>query len=250
MDDVPPVQTAEREQRLMRDFQGKREARKTGELQELGHIDAVDELQNDIRRPFCILEKIKDRADVGVLEQRQCLRFLQKAASLLVARSALSVHDLDDADFVQVQVADLVDSSGLALLDRVEDLVLSFNERARLRQGRVSFEGLEDSTPATNARHRRRALAHSAHPQQFGWSSVPRTLGNWRSGQFSPPTRSLCDGLCLRPGRFADFLSRRSRDATLKIGARSSRLRSQLLDSVILASQKRSASLDTLGVLP
>ena len=132
VDDALAVQVPQGEKRLVGDLEGERQARPPVQLEEIRHVDAVDELHDEIGHAGVVDGEVVDRADVRVLQPRGGPRLLDEPAPQILVRDDARLHHLDDADLLEKAVADPIDGAHAALADLVEDLVLAFEKRARL----------------------------------------------------------------------------------------------------------------------
>ena len=122
---------------------------------QVGEIDAVDVLHDEISRPVVVEGEVVDRADVRVLEPDRGLRLLEEAPLHLRVRDHVRLHDLDDADLVEKAVADAVDRPHAAFADLAEDLVLAFEEKfGLLHRPRLRIEAFDCRTEIADNRPR------------------------------------------------------------------------------------------------
>src|SRR5687768_18136869 len=68
-----------------------------------------------------------------MLDHRRRPRFLEETLQPLVVRSDVRAHDLDHAQLVEVDVANLEDLTHAADAQTVEDLVLAVDQARRIR---------------------------------------------------------------------------------------------------------------------
>jgi hypothetical protein len=132
--DALAVQISQREECLMRDLQREREVRRMSRDHQVGEVDSLDELHDEIGRAVVVQREVMDRADMRVLQPGRRLGLLDEPALELFVADHLRTHDFDDANLVQQLVANLVDGAHAAFPDLSEDLVFSLDESARLGQ--------------------------------------------------------------------------------------------------------------------
>ena len=92
---------------------------------------AVDELPHHVEGPVGLARKVVERGHVRVAHERGQARLLLEPARLRGGPGGIRLGDLDDPDFVEVQVARAVDLAHPALADLVEDLVLAVEHFSR-----------------------------------------------------------------------------------------------------------------------
>jgi hypothetical protein len=78
--DVLAMEVAEREERLVSDLERERDAGRPLLLQEVGEVDTVDVLHDEIGLAFLVQGKVVDRADVGMFEACRGPRLIDEAA--------------------------------------------------------------------------------------------------------------------------------------------------------------------------
>ncbi len=137
MDVAVRVQVAQRLEALSRDLEREIERRGPAPRQHLLQGDPFDELHHHVRDALGLDGEVVQLRDVGVLEPDRGAGLAREAPLQVFAVGDLRAHDLDDADLVEQAVADLVDGPHPALLDLLEDLVLTLD----LPQGESGHDG-------------------------------------------------------------------------------------------------------------
>ena len=130
---------AEGEQGLVRDLESQRQTRAAARPQQVGQVDAVDVLHDEVGRAVVVEREVVVRADVGMLQAHRGLGFFEEAPLHLRVLDDLRAQDLDDTDLVEKPVTDPIDGAHPALADLPEDLVLAFEEGSGLLQGAAAL---------------------------------------------------------------------------------------------------------------
>ena len=123
------------EQGLVRDLQRQRQARTAAGPQQVGEVDAVDVLHDEVGGAVVVEREIVVRADRGVFEAHRRLGLFEEAPLHLRVLDDLGAQHFHDPDLVEKPVTDPVDGPHPAFADLSEDLVLAFEEGSGFLQG-------------------------------------------------------------------------------------------------------------------
>ncbi len=132
VDEAHRVEMVEAVQGLDGDLHG--QARRDGAVlgDPLLDVRPVDELPHHVVGAVVEGGEVIQHGQVLVLDRRRRAGFLEKALQALIVRGDVGAHDLDHAQLVEVDVADLEDLSHAADAEPVEDLVLPVEQARRV----------------------------------------------------------------------------------------------------------------------
>ena len=132
MDEAHRVEVLESVERLDRDLDGEARRHRAVLRDPLLDVRAVDELPDHVVGAVVELGEVVQHRQVLVLDHRGGARFLEEALQPLIVGGDVRPHDLDDAQLVEMDVADLEDLAHAADAEAVEDLVLAVDQPRRV----------------------------------------------------------------------------------------------------------------------
>ena len=128
VDQAHGMEMIETVERLNRDLHGQARRHRTVLEDPLLNVRAVDELPDHVVGAVVELGEVVEHRQVLVLDRRGRARLLEEALQALIVGGHVRPHDLDHAQLVEMDVADLEDLAHAADAQAVEDLILTIDK--------------------------------------------------------------------------------------------------------------------------